>query len=106
MNYFIVILAFFLTLCSISSGFLNNPLKMLNKCISDKECKPLEYCEHSGINPFGSCHPGKDEKQSCVFDRHCKSKGIELLFEYNDQLKMDIMKRFFTRIVIDKYAIS
>lgn len=51
-----------------------SPLKFFGKCISDSECKPNEYCEHSGINPFGSCKIGKENKQSCVFDRHCRSK--------------------------------
>ena len=53
---------------------LGNPLKFLGKCLQDKECKPIEYCEHQGINPIGSCKIGKESNQTCVFDRHCKSK--------------------------------
>jgi hypothetical protein len=56
-----------------------NPLKFLNKCISDHECQPTEYCDHTGINPLGKCHAGKNLKESCVFDRHCKSKHCHLL---------------------------
>ena len=47
---------------------------IFNKCISDHECKPMEFCDHSGINPLGSCKVGKELKSTCVFDRHCKSK--------------------------------
>jgi hypothetical protein len=57
----------------------SNPLKFLNKCISDHECKPTEYCDHTGINPLGKCHAGKETKESCVFDRHCKSKNCHLM---------------------------
>lgn len=52
----------------------NNPLKLLGKCISDHECKPTEFCDHTGLNPFGSCRLGYENKASCHFDRHCKSK--------------------------------
>lgn len=51
-----------------------NPIKFFNKCISDHECQTGEYCDHTGINPFGSCKEGKKQNESCVFDRHCKSK--------------------------------
>jgi hypothetical protein len=60
---------------SFTNAFLNNPMKLFNKCITDGECKPNEYCDHSGINPFGSCHMGKEINEKCVFDRHCKSKS-------------------------------
>lgn len=53
---------------------LNNPLKMLGKCISDHECEPQEYCDHNGINPIGSCKLGYPDNAKCHFDRHCKSK--------------------------------
>lgn len=51
-----------------------NPLKFIGKCLSDSECKKNEYCDHHGINPFGSCKAGKDNNQTCVMDRYCKSK--------------------------------
>ncbi|CAF0893184.1 unnamed protein product [Brachionus calyciflorus] len=58
---------------------LINPLKFLGKCISDHECKSYEYCDHIGINPFGSCKEGRELNQKCVFDRHCKTKYCHLL---------------------------
>jgi hypothetical protein len=54
-------------------------LNMLNKCITDKDCKPQEYCDHHGINPIGSCKQGHETNHSCVFDRHCRSKICHLL---------------------------
>ena len=56
-----------------------NPLKMLGKCVSDHECKPTEFCDHTGINPFGSCRVGYPDNAKCHFDRHCKSKYCHLL---------------------------
>ena len=35
-----------------------NPLAMLGKCISDHECEATEFCDHTGINPIGSCKIG------------------------------------------------
>lgn len=58
---------------------LKNPLKLFNKCISDHECKPDQFCDHTGINPIGSCADGKKLNDSCFFDRHCKSKNCHLL---------------------------
>ena len=56
-----------------------NPLKFLNKCISDHECKKDEFCDHTGINPFGKCALGKDKGQTCMMDRYCRSKACHLL---------------------------
>lgn len=53
---------------------LKNPLELFNKCISDHECKPAQFCDHNGVNPIGSCVPGYPLGQSCHFDRHCASK--------------------------------
>ena len=58
---------------------MQNPLKLMGKCISDHECKTHEYCDHTGINPFGSCKQGKETNHTCVFDRHCKTKNCHLL---------------------------
>ena len=52
---------------------------LFNKCITDHDCKAHEFCDHTGINPFGSCRTGKELKSSCVFDRHCKSKHCHLM---------------------------
>lgn len=41
-----------------SPSSFSNPLKIFNKCISDHECKNDEYCDHTGINPIGSCKQG------------------------------------------------
>jgi len=54
-------------------------LNMLNKCVTDKDCKQQEFCDHHGINPIGSCKVGHETNHSCVFDRHCRSKICHLL---------------------------
>ena len=54
-----------------------NPLK--GHCLTDKDCKQHEYCDHTGLNPIGSCKAGKENKEMCAFDRHCKSKVCHLL---------------------------
>lgn len=56
-----------------------NPLKFMGKCLSDHECKTNEFCDHTGINPFGSCKVGKEVKESCILDRYCKSKHCHLM---------------------------
>ena len=48
-------------------------------CISDKECKPTEYCDHHLPNPFGDCKTGYKIGGACIFDRHCSSKHCHLL---------------------------
>ena len=58
----------------ISADLVRSRRFLMGKCVSDHECQPFEYCDHSGINPIGKCTPGKELKSSCVFDRHCKSK--------------------------------
>ena len=58
----------------------SNPLKLFNKCISDHECKNQEYCDHTGINPIGTCKLGNSNGHSCVFDRHCQSKYLDRIF--------------------------
>ena len=63
----------------LKNPFKDSPLKIIGKCISDHDCKQHEYCDHTGINPFGSCKDGKDTNQTCVFDRHCKTKQCHLL---------------------------
>ncbi|CAF0925631.1 unnamed protein product [Brachionus calyciflorus] len=37
-----------------------------------------EFCDHTGINPIGSCKEGKKVNDSCVFDRHCRTKNCHL----------------------------
>ncbi len=73
LHLYLVSLVIIAGLCDAFS-LLDNPLKMLNKCISDHECKSHEFCDHTGINPFGTCHVGKEANRSCMFDRHCASK--------------------------------
>jgi hypothetical protein len=60
-------------------SLINNPFKLLGKCISDHECKPIEYCDHNGINPIGSCKVGKESDKSCLLDRYCQSKNCHHL---------------------------
>lgn len=46
-----------------------------NACATDSECKNEdEFCDHTGINPIGSCRLGYANGQTCGFDRHCMSK--------------------------------
>ena len=54
--------------------YQTNGLSIFGKCVTDKECKDDEFCDHTGINPIGSCAQGKANNRSCVFDRHCRSK--------------------------------
>lgn len=49
-------------------------VSLLGKCISDHECKFNEYCDHTGINPIGSCKLGKELGASCALDRYCQTK--------------------------------
>ena len=81
----ILLSIFILAACNIfqTSAFLlgnkgDSPLKLLGKCISDHECEETEYCDHSGINPFGSCKIGYADGQKCHVNRHCKSKYCSL----------------------------
>jgi len=71
---------FISVLCIQANAFLGvkNPLKFLDKCITDSECKPNEYCDHKGVNPFGKCAVGYPDNEKCTFDRHCRSKNCHL----------------------------
>lgn len=57
-----------------------NILGAINKCVSDGDCKHHdEFCDHTGINPFGTCRKGYEVGQKCTFDRHCMSKHCHLM---------------------------
>ena len=52
-----------------------NPLGLINTCITDSQCKKHdEFCDHTGLNPIGSCRQGYVNGGKCTFDRHCRSK--------------------------------
>lgn len=52
-----------------------NPLGLINTCITDSQCKKHdEFCDHTGLNPIGSCRQGYVNGAKCTFDRHCRSK--------------------------------
>lgn len=56
-----------------------NPLDVLKTCLTDSQCKEHEeFCDHTGINPIGSCRVGYELGAKCHFDRHCKTKHCHL----------------------------
>ncbi len=52
-------------------------LSLANKCVTDSQCKSEEFCDHTGLNPVGSCRHGYPNDAKCHFDRHCSSKQCE-----------------------------
>lgn len=53
-----------------------NPFGVLKTCITDSQCKNHEdFCDHTGINPIGTCRAGYPNGAKCTFDRHCRSKN-------------------------------
>jgi hypothetical protein len=80
MKFFVTVLVVLIGYVYLHSDQVRaNPLKLFGKCVGDNECKTHEFCDHTGINPIGSCKVGKEVSKSCVFDRHCASKNCHLL---------------------------
>lgn len=76
MNRIILISSFIYFACIVPRTDSINPLGILNSCVTDSQCKKHdEFCDHTGINPIGSCRTGYPNGARCTFDRHCGSKN-------------------------------
>jgi hypothetical protein len=49
-------------------------MKLVKKCIRDRDCKKEEYCSRDGLDVIGKCKLGKDGGERCLMNRFCKSK--------------------------------
>ena len=49
-------------------------MKLVKKCIRDRDCKKQEYCSRDGFDVIGKCKEGKDAGERCFMNRFCKSK--------------------------------
>lgn len=87
---FLIIFATILGFSIITVKCAINPLDVIKKCISDGDCKHHdEFCDHTGINPFGNCRKGYEVGTKCTFDRHCMSKHCHLMKCVNRKLVKD-----------------
>jgi len=56
-----LVLACFIALLTPVDAFFG--FHKVAKCVSDKECKQHEYCDHAGVNQIGQCKDGKANNQ-------------------------------------------
>ncbi len=77
-NYSLLVLFGFLSVVNALDLFKKGIDLMPDTCVTDSNCRSAEYCDHDFPNPFGKCAKGKDEKEMCMFDRHCASKRCSL----------------------------